>query len=993
MAFAAKNLSSTPEERNQDNLLDAFSPETQLHVEKMVEDAVQSITKAASFFRERKLVDKVMSLAQDAAEANTLALKVLEDELFPKLVEHFVARRPLVPIGDTGNLTTPELVEREKLMLQLAGARNSAHVLEEAVVRQAIAAKKGISEEQILAVEAACLSDRPVTVIEGTAGAGKSFTMEAVKESYQRSGYDVMGTALSWNAAKVLGSSIQLDGCMALDTMVTTMNAARAAGTEFFRNPTLLIVDEAGMVGTVFMAKILEEAARSKKKVKVVLTGDSRQVNPVDAGNALEAIVEYHGTVRIDIIRRQKQDSHRRAVMRLSHRQSGAALHTFLHQEALHWSNDRDTMLNMVVRDFISYRAANPHKTALVLALVNDDVVEINKRIRRVYRKLGFVGAKETKVDVTDGKRRWNAGFSVGDEVVLRSSGKQLTVFHIDPKASLTDERQWTATRKGVYNRNFGKIVAMRKAIKPAGSTDFIVELGGDEPGRVIINSHQYRHRNGGMPMVHNFATTIYGSQGQTVDKVFLLDSPLMEFRLAYVGMSRHRESVEVYLDETELHNRLDRDFQKSTPLGFQEKERKFGQEPEEIAVQTGRYSRAEMLQRVALNWAKESENLTAMVYEKRKRRLANAAQKDEELSRVEQADPNEPLLDFLPDVNVRYPLVDIERVLELPDPVDETEVVRPSDVEQNNVGQSLRVMPTREPLNPHVEPHTIDRPAPGFLKKALSFFGGHHEHEQGPHAPVAPREPARPAPPTPFAGQEAERGASTVKDIKREIPLVPVPTPIGRLIDGQLSFEGVPQTQMPEGQRLEVPAAFLESLRGRLWDTGRYGEPRIISRALNGRIMDRYRLDGKSLFGDCFPPLLMNPTPSRETPVVIVPGAREFFLLAASARERHVDDPAKVPHVIWAAKDADWRPVANALRQQPVIIMRSRHDPGQLEWALALEKELSDRWQVQVVHRPALSAQVAPPQASAAAADPAAPSETPAAEPVATPGPRGMRR
>lgn len=977
MGFVAKNVSAATEVPEPGDVVSAFPKEILDHVEKIVEDAVTTITKSSSFFRERKLIDKAMSLAQRAAEANTLPLKYLEDELFPQLVEHFVALRPLVPIGETGNLTTPEMVEREKMMIQLAGARNNDHLLDERIVRAAIAAKKGISEEQILAVEAACLSDRPVTVIEGTAGAGKSFTMEAVKESYQQSGYDVMGTALSWNAAKVLGSSIKLDGCMALDTMITTMNNARAAGTEFFRNKTLLIVDEAGMVGTLFMAKLLEEAARSKKKVKIVLTGDSRQVNPVDAGNALEAIVEYHGTSRIDTIRRQKQDSHRRAVMRLSHRQAGAAMHTFLHQEALHWSADRDGMLNMVVRDFISYRIAHPDKSALVLALANDDVVEINKRIRQVYRKLGFVGAKEVKVGVTDGRRRWDAGFSVGDEVVLRSSGKQLTVYHIDPNASLTDERQWVATRKGVYNRNSGKIVAMRKASKPAGSTDFIVDLGGDEPGRVIINSHQYKHRSGGMPMVHNFATTIYGSQGQTVDKVFLLDSSMMEFRLAYVGMSRHRESVEVYFDEMELHNRLDRDFQKTTPLGFEEKERKFGSEPEQIQVQTARYTRNEMLQRAALGWAKESENLTAMVYEKRKRRLQNAAKKDEELARVEQADTSEPLLDFLPETNVRYPMVDIERVLQLPDPVDEAELVRPSEVEQNNLGQSLRVMPTRQPLDPHLpEP---DRPAPGLLKKALNFFRTHLDPDQqmGPQVPVSPSATPRPDQPSPFAGQEAPKPVSSAKDIKREVPLLPIPEQVGKIVDGKLSFEGVPQTKGPAEQAV-IPEDFMDSLRGRIWEEGRYGEPRIIARAFNGRVMDRYRLDGKSMLGDCFPPMLMNPTPDKTTPVVIVPGSREFFLLASASRQRHADAPEKVPHVIWAAKDADFKPIANALRQQPVVIMRSKHDPDQLQWALALEKELAERWQVKSVHRPAL------PQADA---------QVDSGAPPRAPRPPGMRR
>ena len=160
---------------------------------------------------------------------------------------------------------------------------------------------------------------------------------------------------------------------------------------------------------------------------------------------------------------------------------------------------------------------------------------------------------------------------------------------------------------------------------------------------RVVVNSRKYKHSsNGALPMVHNFATTIYGSQGQTVDKVFMLDSPMMEFRLAYVGMSRHRHMVDVYIDETELHNRLDRDMQKTTPLGTDDPSPAFGSNPREISVKLGRYRRSEMLQRMSLSWSKESLNLTAVMFERMKRLPPPVKKKmDEELARIEQVDPD----------------------------------------------------------------------------------------------------------------------------------------------------------------------------------------------------------------------------------------------------------------------------------------------------------------------------------------------------------------
>jgi len=84
-----------------------------------------------------------------------------------------------------------------------------------------------------------------------------------------------------------------------------------------------------------------------------------------------------------------------------------------------------------------------------------------------------------------------------------------------------------------------------------------------------------------------------------------MMDSPRIEFRLAYVGMSRHTDSVDIYLDETELHQRMDKMLGKSEPISAKLKQHKRHQQKdradaEVIPVQLGRYSRAEMLQTVA---------------------------------------------------------------------------------------------------------------------------------------------------------------------------------------------------------------------------------------------------------------------------------------------------------------------------------------------------------------------------------------------------------
>lgn len=875
--------------------------------------------------------------------------------------------------------------------------------------------REGISDEQVDAVIAACLVDKRVSVIEGTAGAGKSFTMKSVCEAYKACGYDVMGAALGWSAAKVLSGSTGLPekSCRAMEGFLRSMRKAQTSGAQFFSRPTVIIVDEAGMVGTVHMHDLLEMTRNSIHPIKIVLTGDSLQVAPVSAGNALEAIIDFYGTTRIDTIRRQKQASHRAAVKRFSYRQSGQALYPFVQQEAIRWSKDQQDLFNSVVRDFVSYRAAFPDKKALVLALKNDDVNELNRRIREVYKKAGFIDPNEVNLEVTDGRVTWRAGFSVGDEVVLRANDQNLPVYYIpDPsKSSLFDESTWLFKTTGVFNRNSGRIVAIRRSANPAGSYDFVIDLEGDDPARVVVNSQKFKHENkSGMPMVHNFATTIYASQGQTVNKVLLIDSERMNFRLSYVGMSRHTESVDVYVDETDLHVRLDRMMGKSPsrPVG----EAGTGQ----LATELGRYTRAEMLQTVALAWGQEADNLTATIYEKRTRLRKNGQEakkaSPEDLARVAPGAPGEPVIDFLPTVNVRYPMVDIEQILAMPDPVGESEFVRPADVQENRAAIPTYESPVRLRATTDLPELPSKKASAGLLSSAISWLGSRLGHDTPATSAASParqagsrstigtgaQEQGHVKPPSAFA-EVLDRVETHVEEdgvlvrmvdfvaslVPRPkglsaLPLLPVPPSVGRVDEaGVLRFDDVPQTRVPEGVPNPGPSdAFLSSPRGKVWwDVGRGGEPRVIARSPRGEVQARYRLDGTCVVGEGYPPIAYAPKPNQDTPLHIVPGPREWFLVQEMYAARFQENPDQQPHVAWGAPDVDWSPFRESLKGRKIVILRSKHDDRQIPWAIELQKELSQRWR--------LDAEIAPPVPPEAI--PATPS--PAAEPVARRGRR----
>ena len=55
-------------------------------------------------------------------------------------------------------------------------------------------------------VESLCGSGRAVDVVIGRAGAGKTFTLDAVREAFEASGHQVIGVSLAARAARELES-------------------------------------------------------------------------------------------------------------------------------------------------------------------------------------------------------------------------------------------------------------------------------------------------------------------------------------------------------------------------------------------------------------------------------------------------------------------------------------------------------------------------------------------------------------------------------------------------------------------------------------------------------------------------------------------------------------------------------------------------------------------------------------------------------------------
>ena len=471
-----------------------------------------------------------------------------------------------------------------------------------------------MTDEQYNAAKNILESNNCVSILEGYAGAGKSTTMGTVKKVADAMGYKTIGLALPWSASQVLKNSLKAHECMAIQAFVNQIKDANGNIDSIFPQPTMIVIDEAGLIDISTVFPLFEAITQSKFPVKVVITGDTKQLLPVGAGSMLELLVNELGSSKITEIFRQYQDSHRTMAGLFAENRAGEALHILQQQEALVWCNNQEHREKMLVRDFLSYKLANPHKKAAILSYTNEEISNINKMIRKYYKTMGFIYGLETgDIMCTDTKGApFISRFAAGDEVIIRYKGEKIPQYQIPENKNDFDRAKYVEVGRGVFNRNFGKIVNVERSKQ--GSFDLTIDLEGELPARIILNTDDFKDPvSKHFPVVSNFATTIYSSQGQTLDKIFLMSGMGIEGRNAYVGNTRHREEISVYFDIDDIQRAMS------------------GKDREKMI-----FSKKKMLDYVAYLWSRESENKPAIMQEREAaKRKQNALNANEDLREI----------------------------------------------------------------------------------------------------------------------------------------------------------------------------------------------------------------------------------------------------------------------------------------------------------------------------------------------------------------------
>ena len=334
--------------------------------------------------------------------------------------------------------------------------------------------------------------------VVGYAGSGKSAMLGVAREAWEGQGYTVRGAALSGIAAENLegGSGIQ-------SRTIASLEHAWAQGREQLGPKDVLVVDEAGMIGSRQMERVLSQARDAG--AKVVMVGDPEQLQAIEAGAAFRSVTERHGAAEITEIRRQREDWQRDATRSLATGRTGEAIHAYDQGGMVHAADTREQARGALVAGWDHARQAEPGQSRIILTHTNAEVESLNGEARDRLRASGDLGD-----DVTVKAERGERQFATGDRIMF-----------------LRNERGM-----GVKNGTLATI----ERVSPEGMA---VRL--DDGRGVAFDTKDYAHVD------HGYAATIHKSQGVTVDRAHVLATPGMDRHSAYVGMSRHRDDVQLH--------------------------------------------------------------------------------------------------------------------------------------------------------------------------------------------------------------------------------------------------------------------------------------------------------------------------------------------------------------------------------------------------------------------------------------------------------------
>jgi ATP-dependent exoDNAse (exonuclease V) alpha subunit len=344
------------------------------------------------------------------------------------------------------------------------------------------------------------------------------------------------------------------------------------------------MIDESSLAST---NQIREFLARLGTNDRVLLIGDTRQHQGVEAGRPFEQLQEAGMcTAKLDEIVRQKDPALKSAVEMLATGQVSAALDALGQQGRVQEIPDREERVRAIAKSYVE----SPDNT-LIVSPDNASRRELNVAVRQELKATGILAPEDhtlrvlvQRQDMTGAERAWANHYEIGDIVRYSRGSKaigieaasyasvvaidpavnQLTVKKPNGELATYDPRRLTGV--SVYRENDREFsigdhiqfTAPDKSLSVANRELAVIESIGpdgrisarlDNNRQIEFNPSEHRHFD------HGYAVTSHSSQGLTAERVLVhadtsVHPDLLNSRFGYVSISRASYQATLFTDD-----------------------------------------------------------------------------------------------------------------------------------------------------------------------------------------------------------------------------------------------------------------------------------------------------------------------------------------------------------------------------------------------------------------------------------------------------------
>lgn len=459
-------------------------------------------------------VTEAAQAVTQAALGSSVQLTVPDEMSPPAELARADGESVYVPKGTT-KYTSLRVLDAERDLLEAAQTRAgfavTAEVFESAAADLQIDARMRLDSSQLAMARRFACDPAQLVVGIGPAGAGKTTAMRAFVAAVNAGGGRVVAVGPSAVSAQVLGDELGVSA-ETMHKLIVQHQRGRVPEHLQVDENTVLLVDEAGMAGTLELQEVLELAQANGASVR--LLGDPNQLDAVGAGGALRMIANTVGAAELrDIYRFRTPGEDLAGLLLREGRASG--LDFYIDEGRVH-TGSREAALEELHAAWVEDTAAGLN--SIMIAASNEDVTYLNERAR--MRRILDGQVTQDGVVLRDGT---TAG--VGDIIASRHNDRMLRHGNTD---YVKNGDLWVV----LDQRSDGSLVVKHRThntrtVLPAAYVRAHVQLG--------------------------YATTVHRCQGMTVDVSRMLVDRSMTREHLYTGATRGRNTNHLYVVNEEL--------------------------------------------------------------------------------------------------------------------------------------------------------------------------------------------------------------------------------------------------------------------------------------------------------------------------------------------------------------------------------------------------------------------------------------------------------